>query len=78
MAIIGGGAKQDEAPVGHTAATPRHYKVNMWRDHGRQVQLAVAVTATARQLDEPCESLAVPQKMKKNENQNFMGVSISK
>ena len=50
MAIIGGGAKQDEAPVGHAAAAPRHYKVNMWRDHGRRVHLAVA------------ESLAVPPK----------------
>ena len=62
MAIIGGGAKQDEAPVGHTAAAPRRYKVNVWRDHGRRVHLALAVTATARQLDEPFESLAVPQK----------------
>ena len=48
MAIIGGGTKQDKAPVGHAAAAPRHYKVNVWRDHGRQVHLAVAVTATAR------------------------------
>ena len=63
MAIIGGGAKQDVVHVGHAAAAaPRHYKVNVWRDHGRRVHLAVAVTATARQLDEPCESSAVPPK----------------
>ena len=62
MAIVGGGTKQDEAPVSHTAAAPCHYKVNVLRDHGHQVHLAVAVTATARQLDEPCESLAVPPK----------------
>ena len=62
MAIIGGGAKQDKAPFGHAAAAPRRYKVNVWRDHGCQVHLAVAVTATARQLNEPCESLAVPPK----------------
>ena len=62
MAIIRGGAKQDEAPVGHTTAAPCRYKVNVWGDHGRRVHLAVAVTATARQLDEPCESLAVPPK----------------
>ena len=62
MAIIGGGTKQDEAPVSHAAAAPHRYKVNVWRDHGRRVHLVVAVTATARQLDEPCESLAVPPK----------------
>ena len=62
MAIIGGGAKQDKAPIGHTAAAPCHHKVNVWRDHGRRVHLAVAVTATARQLDGPCESLAIPPK----------------
>ena len=93
MAIIRGGTKQDEAPIGHAAAAPRHYKVNVWRDQGCRVHLAVAVTATARQLDGPCDSLAnppkmkkhenqdlwqSPQKMKKNESQNFMGVSISK
>ena len=62
MAIIGGGAKQDKAPVGHATAAPRRYKVNVWRDHGCRVHLAVAVTATARQLDKPCESLSVLQK----------------
>ena len=30
-----------------------------------QVHLAVVVKAIARQLDEPCDSLAIPQKMKK-------------
>ena len=35
-----GGAKQDEAPISHAAASPR-------------------------QLDEPCDCLAIPPKMKK-------------
>ena len=30
----------------------------------RRVHLAVAVKATARQLDGPCECLAIPEKMK--------------
>ena len=51
MAIIMGGTKQDEAPLSHTTTAPRRHKVNAWRDHGCQVHLAVAVTATARQLD---------------------------
>ena len=66
-----GGAKQDEAPVGHAAASPHCRKENAWRDHHRQVHLAVAVTATARQLDRPCDSLAIPPKNEKNENQDL-------
>ena len=57
-----GGAKQDEEPVGHAAASPHCHKEIAWRDHHRQVHLAVAVTATARQLDGPCDCLAIPQK----------------
>ena len=60
-----GGAKQDEAPVGRVAASPCCHKENAWRDHHHRVHLAVAVKATARQLDGPCDSLAIPQKMKK-------------
>ena len=41
-----GGAKQDKAPVGHTAASPCCRKENAWRYHHRQVHLAVAVRAT--------------------------------
>ena len=55
-----GGAKQDEEPVGHAAASPHCCKEIAWRDHHRQVHLAVAVTATARQLDGPCDCLAIP------------------
>ena len=55
-----GGAKQDKAPVGHATASPHCHKENAWRDHHRQVHLAVAVKATARQLDGPCDSLAIP------------------
>ena len=50
-----GDAKQDEEPVGHADASPHRRKKIAWRDHHRQVHLAVAVTATARQLDGPCE-----------------------
>ena len=60
-----GGAKQDKAPVGHVTASSRCRKENVWRDHHRQVHLAVDVKATARQLDGPCDSLAIPPKMKK-------------
>ena len=60
-----GGTKQDEAPIGHAAASPHCCKENAWRDHHRRVHLAVAVKATARQVDGPCDSLAIPQKMKK-------------
>ena len=55
-----GGAKQDEAPVSHTTASPHCHKENAWRNHHHQVHLAVVVKATARQLDEPCDSLAIP------------------
>ena len=50
-----GGAKRDEEPVGHAAASPHRRKEIAWKDHHRQVHLAVAVTATARQLDGPYE-----------------------
>ena len=60
-----GGTKQDEAPVGHATTSPCCHKENAWRYHHRQVHLAVAVKATARQLDGPCDSLAIPKKMKK-------------
>ena len=55
MEIVVGGAKRDEEPVGHAAASPHRRKEITWRDHHHQVHLAVAVTATARQLDGPCE-----------------------
>ena len=57
-----GGAKQDEAPIGHAAAYPCCHKENTWRKHHHRVHLAVVVKATARQLNEPCDSLAVPHK----------------
>ena len=57
-----GGAKQDKEPVGHTAASPHCHKEIAWRDHHHRVHLAVAVTATARQLDGPCDCLAIPPK----------------
>ena len=60
-----GGAKQDEAPVGHIAASPCCCKENAWRDHHRRVHLAAAVKATARQLNRPCDSLAIPPKNEK-------------
>ena len=66
-----GGAKQDEAPVSHAATSPCCHKENAWRDHHRRVRLAVAVKATARQLDRPCDSLAIPPKNEKNENQDL-------
>ena len=59
-----GGAKQDEAPIGHTAASPHCCKENAWRDHHRRVHLVVAVKATARQLDGPCDSVKSHKKMK--------------
>ena len=62
MEIIVGGAKRDVEPVGHAAASPHCRKEIAWRDHHRRVHLAVAVTATVRQLDGPCECLAIPQK----------------
>ena len=37
-----GAAKQDKAPGGHAAASPRCHKENTWRYHHRQVLLAVA------------------------------------
>ena len=60
-----GGAKQDEVPVGHAAASPHCHKEIAWRDHYHRVHLVVAVKATARQLEGPCDCLAIPQKMKK-------------
>ena len=60
-----GGAKQDEAPVSHTTTSPHCHKENASRKHHRHVHLAVVVKATARQLNEPCDSLAIPSKMKK-------------
>ena len=43
-----GGAKQDEEPVSHAAASPHCCNKIVWRDHHHRVHLAVAVTATAR------------------------------
>ena len=60
-----GGTKQDEAPVGHATASPHCCKGNTWRDHHRRVHLAVAEKATAKQLDGPCDSLAIPPKNEK-------------
>ena len=71
MEIVVGGAKQDKAPVGHATASPRCHKENVSRDHHRQVLLAVALKATARQLDGPCDSLAIPPKNEQNENQDL-------
>ena len=65
MEIVVGGPKQDEAPAGHTAASPCCHKENAWRKHHHRVHLAVVVKATARQLNKPCDSLAIPQKIKK-------------
>ena len=62
MEIVVGGTKQDKAPVGHATTSPHCHKENAWRDNRRQVHLAVAVKATARQLNEPCDSLAIPPK----------------
>ena len=66
-----GGAKQDKAPISHAATSPHCHKENAWRKHHCQVHLAVVVKSTARQLDEPCDFLAIPQKNKKNENQDL-------
>ena len=60
-----GGAKQDEAPISHATASPRCHKENTWRKHHHQVHLAVVVKATARQLNKPCDSLAIPPKNEK-------------
>ena len=57
-----GGAKQDEEPIGHATASPHCRKEIVWRDHHHRVHLAVAVKATARQLDRPCDCLAIPPK----------------
>ena len=57
-----GGAKQDEAPISHAATSPHCHEENTWRKHQCQVHLAVVVNATARQLNEPCDSLAIPPK----------------
>ena len=57
-----GDAKQDKVPVGHATASPHCPKEIAWRDHHRQVHLAVAVKATARQFDGPCDCLAIPPK----------------
>ena len=65
MEIVVGGTKQDEAPVDHAAASPHCHKENMWTDHPSRVHLAAAVKATARQLDKPCDSLAIPSKSEK-------------
>ena len=65
MEIVVGGAKQDEAPVSHAAASPHCHKEKAWREHHRRDHLAVAVKATARQLDEPCDSLVIPPKNEK-------------
>ena len=60
MEIVVVGAKQDEAPIGHAAAYPCCHKENTWGKHHHRVHLAVVVKATATQLNEPCDSLAVP------------------
>ena len=52
-----GGAKQDEEPVGHVAASPHCRKEIAWRDHHCRVHLAVAC-----KLDGPCDCLAIPPK----------------
>ena len=70
MEIVIGGTKQDEAPVDHAATSPCCHKENAWRKHHHRVHLAVGVKATTRQLDKPCDSLAIPKKMK-NENQDL-------
>ena len=62
MQIVVGGAKQDEAPVSHATTSPHCHKENAWRKHHHQVHLAVVVKATARQLDKPCDSLAIHPK----------------
>ena len=33
MEIVVGGTKQDEAPIGHTPASPHCHKENAWREH---------------------------------------------
>ena len=55
MEIIVGGTKRDVEPVGHAATSPHRRKEILWGGHHRRVHLAVAVTATARQLNGPCE-----------------------
>ena len=79
MEIVVGGAKQDKAPISHAAASPHCRKENAWRYHHCRVHLAVAVKATARQLDRPCDSLAIPPPNgEKMRTKIFMGVSILK
>ena len=60
MEIVVGGAKQDKAPVGHIAASPCCHKKNAWMEHHCRNHLVVALKATARQLNGPCDSLAIP------------------
>ena len=64
MEIVLGGTKQDEAPISHTTASPHCHKENASRKRHCRVHLAVVVKATARQLDEPCDSLAGCQHFK--------------
>ena len=66
-----GGAKQEEAPTGHVVASPCCHKDNTWMEHHCRVHLAVAVKATARQLDRPCDSLAIPPQNEKNETKIY-------
>ena len=63
-----GGSKQNEAPIGHAATSPHCHKENASRDHHHRAHLAVALKA---QLDGPCDSLAIPPKNEKNENQDL-------
>ena len=58
-------AQSSKAPVGHATTSPHCHKENTGRKHHRRVHLAVAVKATARQLDEPYDSLATPPKNEK-------------
>ena len=37
-----GGAKQDEAPVGHATASPHCHKENAWRERHHRVHLSIA------------------------------------
>ena len=67
MEIVVGGAKRDEEPVGHAAASPHRCKEIAWKDQQQQDNSTDHVN-----------DWQSPQKMKKNENQDFMGVSISK
>ena len=55
-----GGTKQDEAPIGHTDASPHCHKENAWRKTTIEFILLLL-----RQLDKPCDSLAIPPKNEK-------------